>query len=248
MIGTGNNPCWLYPPTDSSLVPEYLSWRQVAGYFDGDGTIGTSDLSNQPYKLGLSLMFVDQSLDQIANVRNFFQEHGIRTSNILKTSKGTANIVVVSEFNSVKKMLRCLMPFLCKKANEARAALGYYEGKITGNEMVAIFQEEVEAGRRERRKRKVRIDVPYKRPEGDMIMKNRRKDKLRDALGRFRAKVTPEDYQNIRREHFDRGERLRDLVKEYPQYARETIRRVLGGGRGYVLVKGRGLVSTTDSR
>jgi hypothetical protein len=79
-------------------------------------------------------------------------------------------------------------------------------------------------------------------------MKQNRRDKLRDAFGRFRAKVTPEDYKNIRRKHFDEGKRLRDLVKEYPQYARETIRRVMGGGRGYVGVKGRGRVDTTDSR
>jgi hypothetical protein len=51
-------------------VAEYTSWRQVAGYFDGDGTIATSDISNQPFKLGLSLAFTDQSTEQIANIRN----------------------------------------------------------------------------------------------------------------------------------------------------------------------------------
>jgi len=40
-------------------MPEYDSWQQVAGYFDGDSTIATSDLSNLPYKLRLSLVFVD---------------------------------------------------------------------------------------------------------------------------------------------------------------------------------------------
>ena len=79
-------------------------------------------------------------------------------------------------------------------------------------------------------------------------MKKIRNDRLRDAFGRYRAKVTPEDYEAIRMRHFDGGARLRDLVKEYPQYARETIRRVLGGGRGYVGVKGVGRVDSTDSR
>lgn len=69
-----------------------------------------------------------------------------------------------------------------------------------------------------------------------------RKVKIRDAVGRYRAKVTPEDYESIRARHFKDGMRLRDLVMEYPQYARETIRRVLGGGRGYVTVKGLGRV------
>jgi hypothetical protein len=83
-------------------VPGYSSWGQVAGYFDGDGSITTSDLSNQPYKIGLSLIFVDQSFDQIANVRNFLHERGVRTSNILKASMASAYMVAVSEFESVK--------------------------------------------------------------------------------------------------------------------------------------------------
>ena len=229
-------------------MPKYRSWGQAGGYFDGDGTISFSDTTNQPYKLSLSLIFVDQSVDQIRNVRDFLIRNGVKPGNVLKMSMGNAYMVAVSQFHSVKETLRYMLPHLCKKANEARAALDYYEGRITGNQLALVFRNEVEAGRRERRNRKVPIDVPYKRPEGDRLMKQLRNDRLRDAFGRFRAKVTPRDYERIRREHFVRGKRLRDLTKEYPQYARETIRRVLGGGRGYLLVKGRGRVDASDSR
>jgi hypothetical protein len=228
-------------------VPAYKSWRQVAGYFDGDGTIATSDISNRPYKISLSLVFIDQSVDQIANIRDFLHKHKNRTSNILKTVKGSANIVVVSEYKSVKRTLRSMIPFLCKKENEARAALDYYVGKSTGNQMLAVFKQEVEAGRRERHPRKVALDVPYNRIEGDRIMKRIRKDRLRDAFGRYRAKLTAEDFAAIRIEHFDQGKRICDLVKEYPMYCRETIRRVLGRGRGYIGVRGLGRVVTTDT-
>jgi hypothetical protein len=230
------------------VVPEYQSWEQISGYFDGDGTISLSDMTNQPYKLSLSLIFVDQSFDQITNVRDFLIRNGVRPGNVLKMSMGNAYMVAVSQFDSVRETLRQMLPHLCKKANEAKAALDYYDGRITGNELSRVFQEEVEAGRRERHNRKVPIDVPYTHPMGARLMKQIRNDVLRDAFGRFRAKVTPEDYQQMREEHFDHGKRLRDLVKEYPQYARETIRRVLGGGRGYVGVKGRGRVDTTDNR
>ncbi len=229
-------------------MPEYQSWQQVAGYFDGDGALVTSDISNQPYKLGLSLIFTDQSLDQITNIRNFLNEQGVRTSNILKTWKGTAHIVVVTEFNSFKKALTCMLPFLCKKAVEAQAALDYYDGKLTGNEFMAILRIEVEAGRRERHERKTPIDVPYTWTSGHQMMEERRKIKLRDALGRYRAKVTPEDFRSIREEFFSQGKPLHELVRTYPQYGKETIRRVLAGGRGYVGVKGLGRVETTDSR
>ncbi|HXW36451.1 MAG TPA: hypothetical protein VEJ36_00905 [Nitrososphaerales archaeon] len=228
-------------------MPRYDSWGQVAGYFDGDGTIAFSDITNQPYKISVSLVFVDQSVDQINTVRDFLQRQGLRTSNVLKTSKGTAEMVAVSEFKSVVTALKEMLPFLCKKENEARATLEYYEGRTTGNNLVDVFAAEVEAGRRERRVRKVHLYVPYTRPDGDRIMKLIRHDRIRDALGRYRAKVTPEDYDSIRSGHFEQGKRLCDLAREYPQYARETIRRVLGGGRGYVLVRGRGRVVATNS-
>lgn len=142
--------------------------------------------------------------------------------------------------------LKGMQPHLYKKANEARLAVDYYEGRLRGNEFLTALQKEVEAGRRERRPHRVVIDVPYTFDEGNRMMYLGRKAKLRDAIGRYRAKVTPEDYEAIRNKHFDEGKRLCELVRDYPQYARETIRRVLGGGRGYVLVKGRGMVNTKD--
>ena len=230
-------------------MPEYKSWEQVAGYFDGDGTISFTDTSNQPYKLGLSLIFVDQSIDQINNVREFLNGHGVRTGNILRMSKGTAYMIAVSRFAAVREALRQMLPHLYKKANEVQAALDYYEGKITGNALMAIFQNEVEAGRRERRPRKVPVHVPHTYFDGDRIMKLLRNVKLRDALGRYRAKVTPEDFQDIRQDHFEKGRRLNELAKAYSQYSRTTIRRILGRDkqRNHVLVKGRDEVTTTQN-
>lgn len=79
-------------------------------------------------------------------------------------------------------------------------------------------------------------------------MKARWKQRKREVMFRIRAKVTQEDLEDIRRRHFDSGKSVRELLQVYPQYSRETMRRILGKGRGYVLVKGKGLVKTTDSR
>jgi len=228
-------------------VPAYDSWRQVAGYFDGDGTIYFSDTSNRPYKLSISLVFVDQSFDQIRMIKEFLNQHGVRTSNVLKRSDAGAYELAISQFASVRKALRRLAPFLHKKEIEAQAALDYYRGKITGNQLISVFSAEVEAGRRERKSRTVALDVPFTRPEGAKMMKRLRSDRLRDVFGRYRARLTPEDFENIRIGYFDKGARICDLTKKYPRYARETIRRVLGKGRGYVGVKGIGRVETTDT-
>ena len=213
----------------------YDSWEQIAGYFDADETISLSDTTNQPYKLGLSLIFVDQSEDQIRNVQEFLRSEGVRTGSVLKMSKADASMVAVSEFDSVRVTSRRMLPFLYKKATEIQSALDYYDGKITGNEMFTSFQNEVDAGRRERRPRKVPIDVPYRYPEGDARMKALRIAHLKDALGRFRAKVTAGDSEAITRNRAD-GKSMRQLMKDYPQYSRTTIRRILGRGRDHVLV------------
>jgi hypothetical protein len=229
-------------------VNPYGSWRQVAGYFDGDGNFSITDLSNQPFKLGLQIIFTDQSQEQISMLRTFLVKRGIIPSNVLKTSKGTASMIAIGTFDGVLAAAIAMLPYLFKKSNEAIAVIDYYEGRISGNDLVAIFKQEVEAGRRERRNHTVKIDVPYTYVEGDAMMKMRRRQRIREVFTVTRAKVTRQDFEAIREQHFIGGKRLRDLVKEYPQYARETIRRVLGGGRGYVGVKGVGRVDTADNR
>jgi hypothetical protein len=225
-------------------VQDYSSWRQVAGYFDGDGTIVISDTSNQPYKLSFSLAFVDQSEDQIRMLKRFFEKHGVVTSNVLKTSKGTALMIVVSRFDGVLFSLKAMRPYLFKKAIEAQAVIDYYEGKIRGDDVFRVFQEEVEAGRRERRDRKVVIQVPYTYPDGHALMKARRRERVKAAIEKSRAKISRKDYDDIRRAYFESGLSLVELRRLYPTYARETIRRILGKGRGYVLVKDEGRVTS----
>ena len=74
-------------------------------------------------------------------------------------------------------------------------------------------------------------------------MKMRRKGRLRDALGKYRAKVTVEDFQNIR-EDYAMGRTLKELGETYPNYSRSTVRRIIGRDRGRVLVRGLGLVDS----
>lgn len=160
----------------------YDNWGKIAVYFDGDGNLYFSDTSNQPYKLSLGLIFTDQSFEQIQMLKDFLNRNGVITSRVLKTSLGTANMIAVSRFDHVLLVMKELLPHLYKKSNEMEAGIDYYEGRTTGNQLLAVFNQEVEAGRRERRPRKVKIDVPYTYPEGDAMMKARRAEKIRAAM------------------------------------------------------------------
>jgi hypothetical protein len=110
-----------------------------------------------------------------------------------------------------------------------------------------VFNQEIEAGRRERHPHKVKIDVPYTYPEGDALMKARRRGVIIAAIEKSRAKVSRKDYNDIRKAYFELGCSLSKLRQSYPQYARETIRRILGRGRGYVLVKDEGRMTSSES-
>jgi hypothetical protein len=65
-------------------------WEQVSGRFYGGGTAGFSDTANQPSELSLSIVFVDQPLEQIANVRESSDKEE-RTGNVLKRSDTSAS-------------------------------------------------------------------------------------------------------------------------------------------------------------
>jgi hypothetical protein len=69
---------------------------------------------------------------------------------------------------------------------------------------------------------------------------------MRATMTRTRAKISRKDFEAIRAEHFELGRPLNELVKAYPQYGRETIRRILGRGRGYVLISEEGGVRTSE--
>jgi len=224
----------------------YGTWKQVAAYFDGDGNFSITDLSNRPFKLGLQMIFTDQSPQQIAMLRRFFLKKGIKPSNMLKTSKGTAWMIAIGTFAGVLKAAKAMLPHLYKKAKEARAVAYYYGGRITGNELVAVFRREVTEKRRERRNHTVRINVPYTFPQGDALMRERRRERIREAIEKNRPVVSMRDLESIRRDSAN-GIPLAKLAKKHSSCSRETIRRILGRGRGYVLVKGIGRVDTTGT-
>ena len=194
------------------------------------------------------MFFTDASHEQISMLRDFFLRRGIKPSNVLRTSKASAWVVAISRFNDVLAATKAMRPLLYNKANEATAVIDYYEGRIKGNELIQVFEDEVRAGRREKREHRIKIDVPYTHPEGSRLMKELWLRRKREVMFRVRAKVTLDDYHAIRAAHFNSGESVRELLLAYPQYSRETIRRILGKGRGYVLVRDRGYVGSTDSR
>ena len=148
-------------PVETTLP--YRSWAQVAGYFDGDGSISIRRTSRgRPFTLLPALEFGDQSRRQIAVVQGFLRLRGIRTGVMVK--HGGAWRIEVGTTQGVTRALLEMSPFLYKKKTEARATLDYLSDKISGNDLQRVLRAAVRRGDRERIG--PFVDMPWTRSEG----------------------------------------------------------------------------------
>ncbi len=111
----------------------YEDWRQVSGYFDGDG--GTDYLPRK-WVLHPTVAFVDNFRPQLDMLNEFLILEGIvpwrycRMQGAWKLGIGRAE--------SVHKMACSMLPFLSKKKAEAKAVIDYLENRITGTQFAEV--------------------------------------------------------------------------------------------------------------
>ena len=142
----------------------YRSWNQVGGYFDGDGNVG---LEAVKYILRFKLRFSDTWLPQVQTIKVFLNQEDISTSAIWherEVGRLDAYRLEVSAVSSVLKAGKALLPCCVKKAGDLRIMIDYLEERITGNEAIERFNEEVRIGRRSGYLRD--LTLPYPRSEG----------------------------------------------------------------------------------
>lgn len=202
----------------------YRSWAQVAAYFDGDGSLIIGK-NRAPFYFELKLCFSDQSIDQLEMLKRFFTAFNLKTPKICWHSTG-ARSLWITRSDSVLVSMRAMLPFTYKKYIELQAGVRYYEDSITGNELQTILQEEVDAGRRERRSHQI-FDSASFRSEGREILLKRKKALALKALI-ARRKVTIADRVAIKQER-ERGISFKALQDSYPHYSMSTLRRVVSG-------------------
>jgi hypothetical protein len=137
---------------DGAFVPEdrpCLGWPQLAGYFDGDGSITIRKTSRgRPFTLDPALEFGDQSKRQIGMVREFLRSRGIKVGRM--SLRGAHWRIEVGTMEGATQTLREMLPFLYKKRNEAKATLDYLSDNMTANELQEILRAAVRRGDRER--------------------------------------------------------------------------------------------------
>jgi hypothetical protein len=200
----------------------YSSWKQVSGYFDGDGNVGLEVVKRV---LRIKLRFVDTWKPQIETIKSFLDRARIHTGNIGRDQKEVwqaAYRLDITEVRSVLRAAKSMLPFSEKKREDLRIAIDYLEGRITGNQAIEAFNHEVRIGRRRGRIRDATI--PYTREEGLKLSKLENAKKARAA---YAVNVSPATQERIRSDHSKAGLGHIRLSKKYG-YSVSVIRRVLG--------------------
>jgi hypothetical protein len=147
----------------ATAIPDYQSWSQLAGYFDGDGCMSIRKTSvGIPFTLEIALEFSDQSERQIRMIKRFLESRGIKTSR-LSFRRGAWRVAVGTR-EGVTNVLESMIPYLFKKRNEAIKCLAYLSDKITGNDLQEFLSMSVKKGDREKVGK--RADLPWTRSEG----------------------------------------------------------------------------------
>jgi hypothetical protein len=148
-------------------VAAYADWRQVSGYFDGDGC---ADFDPGKWVLHPKLLFCDNFRPHLEMLVQFLATRNIRT-HALSPTKGAWKFGV-AEAESVRLMASMMWPYCSKKREEVKAVLDYLDNKITGSQLIEVFNQSVRIGNRTGI---IRVaDMPYTREQGQALRKEKR--------------------------------------------------------------------------
>jgi hypothetical protein len=111
----------------------YQDWRQVSGYFDGDGSVY---VRYGKWTVRFKLIWSDSSRQQLSQLREFVSFRGIKPAPKFLFGDGAYALVIGDQFE-VLKAEREMRPFVFKKRDELQTIIDYREDMITGTE---VFQ------------------------------------------------------------------------------------------------------------
>lgn len=175
----------------------YSTWGQVAGYFDGDGTVS---ISITEFGFALELVFVDNYKPFLEHIASFLQLNGFFSTFYFHRSNGRSSWRLrVRRKEDVISVLSLMLPHLDKKRNEAEAAIDYLTNRIDGANFAKRINGQVKIGERVG-KRLLPENLHFLKSEGKSLGQQRAA-----ATRRSQALVTPEVAERIVRDYREAG-------------------------------------------
>jgi hypothetical protein len=204
--GTGQNP----------IEEGYQDWRQVSGYFDGDGSVY---VLYGKWTVRFKLTWTDSSRQQVSQIREFLVSHGIRPAPKIIFALG-AYTVVVGDQAEVLKAAREMLPFVYKKRDELQTIIDYRGDRVTGSEVFERFKAFQASGMREKSHWPSLddVDIPLSRSDGYK--------RGRAAGGNSRIRLTTTQIREIKVAHEKLGRTVNYLAHKF-HVSNSTVARAL---------------------
>jgi hypothetical protein len=211
--------------TNHSAERGYRDWKQVSGYFDGDGS---ADFDPGKWVLFPRLGFVDNYRPQLEMLTTFLVSQGVKPWNFHHDVSGAWK-VGVSQAESLRIMASQMWSHCFKKRDELKAVLDYLDSKMTGNEFVEVLNHSVRLGNRTGGIR--HVDIPYTREEGQRLRKIESAEWAR-AMGTKNSSLTDEEAEEVKRSLMSGEATNKELAEKYGVKPATISRIVFGRGRG----------------
>ncbi len=120
-----------------------INWSYVSGIFDGEGSFNL-DLRPGSGVIVIVAQISQKNRNLLERLAEFLAASGIK-SRVTRNARQISELKV-GRISQLRKLI--LRMNLVLKHEQALAVLAYYDGKITGNQLLEVFDREYKEGRR----------------------------------------------------------------------------------------------------
>jgi hypothetical protein len=143
----------------SKALVNYADWKQIAGYFDGDGCVL---IKIRKFGLIFYLQWVDAYRPQLDQITSFFLTSKKIPNRIYSYPEQDAFSFRITRMRDVLTCAERMAPWTFKKRRELQVVIEFYHNKMTANEAARIMNEQVRSGCRSGKLLNVQLPFTYK--------------------------------------------------------------------------------------
>jgi len=114
-----------------------MNWSYVSGFFDGEGGVSVFGRVGA-FALALKVTICQKSLDVLQKIKSFLILFGIRSA--IYCYKNGLHVLEVGRIYDLSRFFHLIKPVV--KNRQVQTALDYLEGRISGNSLLQIFDQE----------------------------------------------------------------------------------------------------------
>src|SRR5271170_1508359 len=209
---------------ENARTANYDNWCAVAAFFDGDGCV---DVEVRKYTLHWVVTFTDNWPPQFLQIKQFSEAQGLGVGAVRSTGMGAVKFQVAG-IESLVKFARGVLETRClfKKRRELQIMLAYFDGKVTGNQVIEFLNREVRDGIRVGKLRTAKLPFTY--IVGRRVYKKGYKRIAPSTL----AALTDKEKDEIRSRYVNQGSTIYQLAPLYEVSPSTIFKTIRGLKRG----------------